>query len=399
MKLKIKVSDLMDASKSPLVFIEDRLIRIPKGLREQLGLELGSFLTLKGTSSVVYLQVYQAYTEDVSKEEGCVFVSQNTWDLLDIAHLNRVLAAEEILIGCDPEMFIMDRGAKMVTSAAHFFHHYGEIGNDNGLLELRPRPSINPKEVTETIRGLINQAAMRIKNRTIFKNRDLFLMAASNVNGTSAGFHVHFGLPSYILKQDAERVWILTNMVTILDYYVGVLSILPEGDTDAARRSQKFTRYGKPGDFRADDNLTFEYRVAGGHLLKHPVYTEGLLTISKLVMGDILSRLEKMSNKDKTKMYFTKYDDLRKAIYPNLPERLEVYETLTAEKINRALGHVEKLANDYSKMIGFDKHKEVIEKYLSLALSAAGDRTKISDNLEENWRVSDENRHQQVAVL
>jgi hypothetical protein len=240
---------------------------------------------------------------------------------------------------------------------------------------------------------------MRIKNRSIFRNRDLFLMAASNVNGTSAGFHVHFGLPAYILKQDAERVWILTNMVTILDYYVGVPSILPEGNVDVARRSQKFTRYGKPGDFRADDNLTFEYRVAGGHLLKHPVYTEGLLTMSKMVMGDILSRLEKLSNKDKTRMFFTKYDDLRKIVYPNLPERIEVYETLTSEKIDKALGHVERIANDFAKMIGFEKYKESITNYLSLALAAAGGKIKLSDNLEENWRIGDENRRQQMAVL
>lgn len=398
MKLKIRVSTLMDPSKSPLGIIEDRLIRVPKLMRDTLGFELGAFLTFKGKVGIVYLQIYQAYTADVVSEDY-VFVSQNTWDLLDVGHVAKLLPAEDILLGCDPEMFIMDRTQNMAVSAAHFFHHYGELGNDNGLLELRPRPSTEPGKVVEVLRELIGRASLRIKNRTIFRNRDLYLLAASNVNGTSAGFHVHFGLPAYILKQDAERLWILTNMVTILDYYVGIPAILPEGNEDSFRRSQQFTRYGKPGDFRADDNLTFEYRVAGGCLLRHPVLSEGLLTISKLVMGDILSRLETMSGKDKSKMFFNRYDDLRKNVYPTLPTRAEVEQVITSPSINRALSYVDKIANDYTKMINFDKHKSAIERYLSLALSVLNKNVQISNNLEENWRIGDENRRQQMAVL
>lgn len=43
MKLKIKVSDLMDEKRSLLGSIEDRLIRIPKEYRGKLGLMTGLF--------------------------------------------------------------------------------------------------------------------------------------------------------------------------------------------------------------------------------------------------------------------------------------------------------------------------------------------------------------------
>lgn len=404
MQLKVRASNLMDASTSPLMCVEDRLIRVPKAVRDQLGLELGAVLTLKGKTEAIYLQVYGAYAEDAKREADYAFVSRSTWDLLDVSHPNRICPAEEILIGCDPEMFIVDKESSRIVSAAHFFGPWGEIGHDSSLLEIRPRPSVDPKEVTKTIGELIKRAAMHLHNRRIFPRRELFLMAMSSLYGKPAGFHVHFGLPAYILKKDKERLWILINMVTILDYYVGILAILPEGSTDSARRSQKRVPYGKPGDFRApepnDVGQTFEYRVAGGHLLRHPIYTEGLLTTGKLVMEDMVARLEQMSNKDKRKMFFTNYNDLRAAIYPNLPERNAVCEALVSNGIDAALKYVEAIANDFAKMIGFDKYREIITDYIRLALDAVSGKVKISDDLVSNWEATtNESKRRQMAVL
>ena len=275
MNLKIKSSFRMSKDKSPLGNIEDRLIRIPKALREQLGINTGLFLRLKSkTGSIIPLQVTSAYADDVEVDPNYAYVSDITYAEISFDTIKRLDPADDILLGCDPEFFIVDRMSGHNISASHFFPFYGAVGSDAGLAELRPRPNTDVEDLTKNMEELMFQAHKHLANRILYRKRPIRMIAASMHDNAAAGFHIHFGLPNFLLNSNIPEVYnLLSKMVYVLDYYIGIPSILPEGEEDYRRRSQRFSQYGKAGDFRTDNKITMEYRVPGGHLLRHPILT------------------------------------------------------------------------------------------------------------------------------
>lgn len=388
MNLKIKISFQMSKDKSPLGNIEDRLIRIPKVLRERLGLKIGLFLRLKSkTGSAIPLQITHAYKGDTDVDGGSAYVSDMTYEEISFETISTIDPAEDILIGCDPEFFIVDGVSGRNISASHFFSHYGAVGSDAGLAELRPRPSMDVGELTKSMETLMFQAYKHLEGRMLYRKRPVHMVATSMRDNASAGFHVHFGLPDRLLDGSQEAYNILVKMVYILDYYVGIPSILPEGEEDYWRRSQRYSQYGKPGDFRADDRITLEYRVPGGHLLRHPILTAGLLALSATVMKDMLSRIKEYSNNFRNIDILKRYEELRD-IYPNLPDRSIVYHTVTDECIGTALSYSDKILVDLQKMVGYSAHKQYILDYFSYVVGYFGHGQKYTDNIEHNWRLA-----------
>jgi hypothetical protein len=400
MKFKVKVSPLMEKWSSPLGSIEDRLIRIPGGLREEFGLSPGLFLCLDSKSGEpISLQVSTAYKKDIEENEGCTFVSQDTHNLLGLEKIDGIKPASDILIGCDPEFFLVDKGTGTNISASHFFPHYGDVGSDCGLAELRPRPGLKEADVSKNIYDLMRKAYFRIYDRALFKNRDIYMVAASHLNNAAAGYHIHFGLPQFLLRSTPETVRLISFMVNVLDYYVGIPAIMPEGSEDCKRRSKRFSRYGKPGDFRADDMMTLEYRVPGGHLLRHPILSSGLLAISTLVMKDMLSRLHLYTDGFSNLDPFRNYEDLR-FLYPRLPSRLDVYNCIVSEDILPALGRIDSILRDLSMMVGYEENKLAIIKYFDYVLAYIDKGKRFPESIEINWRLmEDEKQQREMAVL
>jgi len=388
MDLRIKISFSMSKDKSPLGNIEDRLIRIPKALRERLDLRIGLFLRLKSkTGSVIPLQVTHAYKNDTDVDVNSAYVSDSTYEEISFETIHTIDPAEDILIGCDPEFFIVDGMSGHNLSASHFFSRYGEIGSDLGLAELRPRPSMDVGELTKSMEVLMFQAYKHLSGRTLYRQRPIRMVAASMHDNSSAGFHVHFGLPDFLLDGSPAAYNILVKMVYILDYYVGIPSVLPEGEEDYWRRSQRYSQYGKPGDFRSDDRITLEYRVPGGHLLRHPTLTVGLLALSATVMKDMLSRLKRYSDNFRNIDILKSYGELRD-LYPNLPDRSVVYNTVTNERIGEALSYSDKILTDLQKMIGYSIHKQYILDYFNYVVNYFGRGQKYTESIEHNWRLS-----------
>ena len=400
MKFKVKVSPLMEKWNSPLGSIEDRLIRIPGGLREEFGLSPGLFLCLNSKSgNPISLQVSTAYKKDVEENEGCTFVSQDTHNLLGLEKIDGIKPASDILIGCDPEFFLVDKTTGTNISASHFFPHYGDVGSDCGLAELRPRPGFKEVDVSKNIHALMKKAYFRIYDRALFKNRDIYMVGASHLNNAAAGYHIHFGLPQFMLRTTPETIRLLSYMVNVLDYYVGIPAILPEGTEDCKRRSKKYSRYGKPGDFRADDMMTLEYRVPGGHLLRHPVLSSGLLAISIVVMKDMLSRLHLYTAGFTDLNPFKNYEDLR-FLYPSLPSRLDVYNCVVSEDTVLALDKIDVILRDLSMMVGYEENKLSIIRYFDYILAYIARGEKFSESIEINWRLmEDEKQQRKMAVL
>lgn len=390
MELKIRISPSMASTTSPLGSLEDRLIRMPKAIREQVNLTSGNFIKLPGISADVHLQVARCYEKDALEDESCVYVSDGTYSRLRIKSMPSVKAASDVLIGCDPEFFLLNSMNNRLISASSFFSHYGDIGSDCGLAELRPRPSTNSLEVTVNIMDLLKQTAHHVETRSkkLLRFGSVSMVAASYRDNRAAGFHVHFGLPTLLLRDEPSYKQQLKNIVHILDYYVGIPSIIPEGEEDSKRRCNKTSSYGTPGDFRSD-MMTLEYRVPGGHLLRHPVLTNGLLSISRVVMKDILSRIKSYTNEFSRPFNTGNYEDLRK-LYPKLPNRESVFNAVVNEHTSVALSYVDKIFGDIQKMIGFDASSRYITDYFSYVLKLVRKEEKYSEFLVPNWRLSNE---------
>jgi hypothetical protein len=399
MKIKVKVSSLMDADSSPLGSVEDRLIRVPGAVREKSGLETGVFLVFGGKAGErIVLQTMPSFLVDTQIDDSCLYVSKYTKNLLQLEKAPMVKPANDVLIGCDPEFFLVDSSTGFHISASHFFPHYGEVGNDCGLAELRPRPSFTAAGVVAELRRLITRTCEHLEQRTWMKSKPIKLVAASYWNNSSAGFHVHFGLPTNLLKASASNYTIIRGLISILDYYLGITSILPEGDEDALRRSERVSRYGKPGDYRADLK-TLEYRVPGGHLLRHPLLTGGLMAMSIVVMKDALSRLAAYTDN------FTKnVDDLASyktitLLYPTMPSKEDLYKTLTSESIKAPAKYISPIFKDLTSMIGFDANRTEILEYFNYLVEFIGGKRKINEDILANWGITNERQSRPLEVL
>jgi len=399
MKVAIKASTHMDSAASPLGSVEDRLIRIPAELRIKLQLDTGVFLVFGGKDgSKIVLQTAPAYAKDIIVSEDCMYVSQTTKDLLQLEKSPVIKPANDVLIGCDPEFFLVDSSTGFHISASHFFPHSGEVGNDCGLAELRPRPSYSAAGVVAELRRLITQTAQHLEQRTWLRAKPIKLVAASYWNNASAGFHVHFGLPANLLKASASNYTIIRGLISILDYYVGITSVLPEGDEDALRRSERVSRYGKPGDYRADLR-TLEYRVPGGHLLRHPILTGGLMAVSIVTMKDALSRFAAYTDN-----FTRRVDDLAayetiKGLYPTMPLKENLYKSLTNESIKVPMTYMNLIFNDLTSMIGFDANRTEILEYFNYLVEFIRGRTRINEDILTNWGITDERQPRPLEVL
>lgn len=399
MKFSVKVSPRMERWSSPLGSIEDRLVRIPSKVREEFGLSPGLFLCLKDKSGdSIPLQVAVSYKKDAEKDNSCVYISENTHGLLNVEKTSSIKPADDILIGCDPEFFLIDNATGANISASHFFPHYGEVGSDAGLAELRPRPSLKESGLSDNLHELMSKAFMHINDRALFRKRSIAMIAASHWNNAAAGYHVHFGLPQHLLRLSTETHKYLAYMVSVLDYYIGIPAVLPEGSEDFRRRSRRFSRYGKPGDHRYD-LMTLEYRVPGGHLLRHPTLSSGILAISIVVMKDMLSRLKAYTNGFKRPIPLVSYESL-KLLYPNLPDRQTVYNAIVSERSGLALRQIDTILKDLSSMFGYKENESAIVRYFNYVISYMYKKEKFSESIETNWRLTgNEKQPRKMAVL
>jgi hypothetical protein len=407
MQIQIAVSKQMEAKKENDLSFEKRLIRMPKEMREALGLKTDTYLNMvTKTGEVVSLIIGRAYEADAIVNPKCAYVTNDVYKLLiDNAAYHEVERCESITLGCDPELFIVDNRNGHMVLANQIFPKWDYPGSDGGLLEFRPLPSTDEATVTKTMYGQMLRArevikSGRTKYRGNFDGSSYIILARSHyrppatqrLSVQTAGFHVHFGLPKPLLVWNVRDVHI--QMIKLLDYYVGFPSILMEGEIDTYRRTCTGLAYGKPGDFRPGP-ITLEYRVPGGVLMKHPILSTGLLALSNVVMEDMISRVKHCTNNYKNLNEFDKDEHVRE-LYPNLPPLMEVYRCICSPTLHSIQSHMAALRADIEKMIGYAKHAKNIENFFNMSYEPH----KVSENVEHNWRTFYEQRQQgAVAVL
>jgi len=333
-------------------WLEYKLARMSSKLRQNLNVKLGEFIRFEND---IILQVDRAFNKDILEfGEDKIFVTSETFELID--NDDNIKIVDTITMGCDPEFFIINRYNGNLIPPANFFKKWDSIGYDGLLCELRPNPHVEPKIVTNTLFGMLSS----IQNKFVEQGlTQLMSYASSAAFGLTAGFHCHMGIPKNLLNKRAPNYQTYINIIVkALDYYVGVLSIIPEGTTENQRRCAPFISYGKVSDYRID-NRTLEYRVPGGTLLKSPELSCGLLSLCSLVSTDVISKLKAYTN-DFKHVDIPQEDYLLKELYPNVPDIKTLYQLICVPDTLAAIQASKNIFYELSNMLNYKKHEKNI---------------------------------------
>ncbi|RLG44627.1 MAG: hypothetical protein DRN81_04080 [Thermoproteota archaeon] len=378
MQVKIRISETMEKVSRN----EDRVVRCSTSLIKDLSVKYGDMLYLKTTSGDLHiLQVLGVFPADDVAD--CVYVTKNTADKIGVSWCNAI-PTDNITVGCDPEAFIVDQ-YRSIVPAYTFFNKVGSIGSDGPLIEFRPSFSTDPVEVSNNLRSLFSKtiAILNRKNRSTSSTTSLISRSSFELPSGDylcAGFHIHLGLPAEILMWRKMRKDIAKAIITVFDYYVGVPSILPEGRNDSARRTGRYVRYGKPGEYNIDSR-TFEFRLPGGINLRHPTLTTGLLALSTVVAKDIVYRIRACTDDFRYLGEANKYTMYE--IYPRLPDISHLYGIICNRDITPALRELPRIYEDVQKMYGYKDHSREVESYFKVI----EDFTIYRESINTNWRL------------
>ncbi len=380
MEIPIKVSKSMDEMGT----VDRRIARASRKFRERYDIGIGDVINLKSTDTTpISLKIEPGIENDTNEDEYSVFVTSAIFNLLHVANVedNTIEVVDNITLGCDPELFLVDADIGTVINAGRFFSKNGQVGHDGLLLELRPDPSISEQEVVDNIRNLLLQARSKIIDAWGFANGNkVNLLAASHYDGLTAGFHLHFGLPNQLLGGNIDAGPFAHRLIRILDYYVGIPSVIPERD-DSVRRCAPYISYGKPGQHRLDYR-TLEYRVPGGYLLRSPVLATGLLGLGALVIEDVVSRIKKITNNFTNLAIMSSEEDL-KGVYPTLPLIEEIFKSICNDDITEALGYINTIYKDVQKMVGYGRRKTSIDPFFTAILNDV----QFDSNIASSWGI------------
>ena len=380
LNVKMKISDGMSANNEETD--ENKLIRVPQKLRKCMCLKVGDILKFDTyNKDSIELMIGKVLLNDIESDDSICYVTQKTFKVINIEDSlkQKIDPTVGITLGCDPELFIINSNNNRLICAYTFLDRWGTVGHDGILAEFRPPPSICENILTDEIWGLINKLREKISMSDKYDPNIVKLVGASSMENSTAGFHLHYGIPQMILGKTPDKVRLMQQVVRGMDYYVGIPSIILEGAVDSKRRSNMAVTYGKPGDFRID-NRTFEYRVPGGYMLRHPILTRGLIALGAVVMEDLVYKI-KVATNNYIQLYWAQTDNRLNDMYPNLLSTKQIRNLVCNPSVNNAKQHIQRIFNDVSKMTGFEKRsKAIIELF-----TVIDNNTTFSSDIEQNW--------------
>lgn len=382
MELPIEISKTMNKEATANHAYENRVIRIPAICREKYKLTLHEFITLRDhKDELMTLQIVEAYREDVLINPSVAFVTEEIYNSLYLTgtEFKEIHRIKGITLGCDPELYLVDKITTNIVGANRFFEKYGAVGHDGLLMEIRPMHSTDVKELTTNIYNLFVQGRSILDKRV--EGPRISLIAASHYkSGVTAGFHLHYGLPTRLLGRSYSLSVVARLMVMVLDYYIGVPSTIAEGREDVLRRTLPYVKYGKPGGYVLD-NRTLEYRLPGGYMLRHPILSEGLIALGITVVEDIVSRLHICTDRFMHLDEMKTLDDMN-YLYPNLPEVKSLYHYICNVDDAPAREQLDTIITDVRQMVGYNERAQYLEPLFKVLLK----EIKFNNNIEENWR-------------
>ena len=263
----------------------------------------------KRIKGAMLLDIYKAYSKDLknlkeknlSEEElkRVGFVTESTFrrivgDNNDTD--NNVWISSDIndgVLGADPE-FIFKDNDDTIVHANNLLPYTGILGSDGAMAEIRPTPSITPKEFVDTVTNIFSEGAK------IEKLKDLQWLAGcfyKNDHRTfPIGGHIHVGTPIQLVNglSHTDLKWFFYCLNKILDEMVGVPLTKLDGVINSKKRR---IEYGYFGELRCDENR-LEYRSLSGTWLAHPDLTEAVTGTIKAIVNETYRHV--MNNKIKS---------------------------------------------------------------------------------------------------
>lgn len=281
---------------------ERTLIRMSKAARENLGLDEKIEVYNKNSTddrikSATLLEVYKAYTDDIRKAivmgvpkedlNRVGFVTTDIYNKLTGGKKQDIWVskgAEDVVIGADPEFLLFEKD--MVVRANNIMSKNGKVGNDGAMAELRPDPSIDPKDLTENIKSLFNSDLTDCIKKYTWKAACYF---KDDTRDYPVGGHIHIGNPKKVdtmSNANRNRLFAVTNK--IIDELLAIPMIKIDGKEDGkARRSEcRMGHYGKYGDFR-QSNGHLEHRTLSGLWLAHPELCQTVTGVAHAIAASV----------------------------------------------------------------------------------------------------------------
>lgn len=180
--------------------------------------------------------------------------------------------APAAMLGADPEFVLQNREGK-ITPASRFMDKEGAVGCDNvivrgqrtfmPLVELRPEPASDPRQLVRHLRRSLLQATRLITDRDL-----AWVAGGMPVRGIPLGGHIHI-----------SGIWLHSRLVRMLDNYLALPMLLTEEERDRYRRP----RYGYLGDIRRKAHGGFEYRSLASWL-GSPRLSAGVLCLTRCII-------------------------------------------------------------------------------------------------------------------
>lgn len=391
LQIPIKISQTM-VNNFNTQLNENFLIRIPEKIRIKFNIDLGkSMLFRTNECKTLQLFINKAYKEDSLINEDVCYITEYVYGLLKN---NKIITTDnKITLGCDPEFFLVEKNTKNIVYAYNLLNKWGDVGHDGVVAELRPAPSLLPSEVTNNLYELIKKLRTILNNNEQYDTSNILFYSKSSYGELYAGYHLHYGIPNHILYSNKQEpiATIVRHMALVMDYYIGIPSIIIEGESDCYRRTDSSSSYGKPSDVRVEQTL--EYRVPGGCFLKHPVLTEGLISLGSVVMEDMIDKLILMTDN------FTKVSSISlitklNLMYHNILDINSLYKIMCNRSTKQATKYIDSIYDDVSNMKTFNANKLSINKLFNIIF----DNVKYNDDIEANWCSHFDNNQTDIQI-
>lgn len=209
---------------------------------------------------------------------------------------------KECVLGADVECVLRHTSGKY-DLASRYFSKKGKIGydaiwlrgnrNKHPLVEFRPAPSKNPKDIYTQLYRSLKAAVAKVNNSKI-----VWLAGGKPLKGYPIGGHIHF-----------SQVHLDASLLRALDNYITLPLSLMESKESLSRRP----KYGFLGDYREQFHGGFEYRTPPSWMVT-PEITRGVLSIAKVVANDYKTLNWLPLNSYEVQKEF--YQGNREALYP-----------------------------------------------------------------------------------
>ncbi|WP_202077282.1 putative amidoligase domain-containing protein [Caldalkalibacillus salinus] len=178
------------------------------------------------------------------------------------------------LLGADVEFVLKHNNGKYVL-ASRYFSKRGKVGydaiwlrgnrNKHPLVELRPSPTKNPRQLYNNLYRCMTQAVRKINNSQV-----QWLAGGAPLTRYPIGGHIHF-----------SQIYLTPKLVRALDNYLTLPLSVMESDESRSRRP----KYGFIGDYRNQYHGGFEYRTPPSWIVS-PTVAKGVLCLAKVIVQD-----------------------------------------------------------------------------------------------------------------